>query len=326
MKIAVIHTGARSSVIRQTPNTREWEAYLDNALAITTALRDLGHDAVQLSDGLALIESLCELRPDVAWVCSGGIQGRDPATHLPALLEMLGVDYIGSAPLAAGLADNKAKAKAFLRGFGILTPDFSVVPAGAVLLSSTTSDYPVIVKPVCGMCSCGLFLANSFVELQHAVATLHERYRNDVLVEKFVSGTDVTVSVVQIAGGMPRSFPPLQRFFGDRDDPAFAHFELAHPNSQLREGRSVPAVLTEIQRAALSRVSESAFSALGLRHFARLDFRTSDSSIWYLEANHKPDLTPTSLFALSAKLDGLDYHNLIHHILTTASETSEQPE
>jgi D-alanine-D-alanine ligase len=320
MKIAVIHTGARSSVLRQTLNTREWEAYGDNANDITSALGALGHDAVRLTDGRTLVDSLSEVRPDVAWICSGGIQGHDPATHLPALLEMLGLNYVGSTPLPAGLADNKARAKALLRDAGVTTPDFSVVPAGTVPPSTVTSDYPVIVKPVCGMCSCGVLGANSFSELQRAVAALQRRYHDDVLVERFVAGIDVTVGVVQAAGATLRCLPPLQRFFGGRDDPAFAHFALPHPNSQLREGPPIAADLTEGQQAAVCTMAASAFAGLGLRHFARLDFRVSGSSIWFLEANHKPDLTRTSLFALSAKLAGLDYHDLIRHILTTASQ------
>ena len=322
MKIAVIHTGDRSSVLRQTLNTREWEAYCDNATDISSALGALGHEVVRLTDGRHLVDSLSAVRPDVAWVCSGGIQGHDPATHLPGLLEMLGLDYVGSTPLPAGLADNKARAKVLLRDVGVLTPDFSVVPAGTTPASTVASDYPVVVKPVCGMCSCGVRRVDNFAELRHAVDALQQTYCDDVLVEQFVAGVDVTVAVVQAAGGALRCLPPLQRFFGGRDDPAFAHFALPHPRSQLREGKPVPAELTEHQHAALSAAAASVFAVLGLRHFARIDFRVSESAIWFLEANHKPDMTRTSLFALSAQLAGLDYHDLIRHILTVASENS----
>jgi len=319
MRIAVIHTGGTSSVLRQTLNTREWEAYRDNATDIASALGALGHEVVRLTDGRDLVASLSDVRPDVAWVCSGGIQGHDPATHLPGLLEMLGLDYVGSTPLSAGLADNKARAKALLRQAGVLTPDFSVVRAGTIPASTIASDYPVVVKPVCGMCSCGVRQADDFAALRHAVDALQQAYRDDVLVERFVAGVDVTVSVVQGAAGTLRCLPPLQRFFGGRDDPAFAHYALPHPRSQLREGRPVPADLTEPQLAALSSAAASAFAVLGLRHFARVDFRMSGSAIWFLEANHKPDLTRSSLFALSAQLAGYDYHDLIRHILAAAS-------
>jgi D-alanine-D-alanine ligase len=320
VKIAVVHTGARSSVLRQTLNTREWEAYGANAADITSALVALGHDAIRMTDGPQLANSLSEMRPDLAWVCSGGIQGRDPATHLPALLEMLGLDYVGSTPLAAGLADNKAKAKTLLRAAGIATPEFSVVPAGAMPGPSVTPEYPVMVKPVCGMCSCGVYRADSFEEMRHAVAALQHRYGDDVLVERFVAGTDVTVSVLEDAGRTVRCLPPLQRFFGGRDDPAFAHFALPHPHSELREGPPVAAELTETEQAALFAMAASTFRGLGLRHFGRVDFRIAGGSVWFLEANHKPDLTRTSLFALSARLAGLSHHDLIRHILATCLE------
>jgi D-alanine-D-alanine ligase len=111
MNIAVISTGEPSAVLRRTVSTREWEAYSQNAADIAAALAALGHAVVRLTDGPALVGALSHVRPDLAWVCSGGIQSRDPATHLPAVLEMLGLDYVGATPLAAGLADHKARGK-----------------------------------------------------------------------------------------------------------------------------------------------------------------------------------------------------------------------
>jgi D-alanine-D-alanine ligase len=321
MKIAVISTGARSSVLRQTASTREWEAYLQNAADITSALDALGHEAIHLTDGRRLIDELTIAGPDLVWICSGGIQGYDPATHLPALLEMLGLDYVGSRPLAAGLADNKARAKALLRDAGIATPEFTVVPPGSVPAGGLATGFPVVVKPVCGMCSCGVQRVDSMRELRQAVAALQRRYRDDVLIERFVGGKDITVSVAGDATTL-RCLPPLQRFFGGRDDPAFAHFPLPHPQARLREGPAAPAVLTEWQRAAVSTTAASAFKVLGLRHFARFDFRVAESGIWFLEANHKPDLTRTSLFANAARLAGIGYHELIQDIVGLAASAS----
>ena len=319
MKLAVIHTGDRDAVLRQAPSTREWEAYAENATDITAALRTLGHDATRLTDGRSLAQELARLQPDLAWVCSGGIQGRDPATHLPALLEMLGVPYVGSPPLPAGLADNKAQAKALLRDAGIATPRFTVVAYGSVPDPDVTGQYPVIVKPVAGMCSCGVMRVDTPSELRAAVAALQARYRDAVLVEQFVDGVDVTVGVLQqYPAGERRCLPVLQRFFAGRDDPAFARWPLPHPESQLREGPAQPADLSEELRAATCAMALSAFSALGVRHYARFDFRLSGSSVWFLEANHRPDLTRRSLLAQAAGQAGLEYNDLIGHILNTA--------
>ncbi|HET8625242.1 MAG TPA: hypothetical protein VFM14_16905 [Gemmatimonadales bacterium] len=319
MKVAVVHTGDASAVLRRTWNTREWEAYRDNAAHIASALEVLGHDVIRLTDGRLLIDALSKLQPNVVWICSGGIQGHDPATHLPALLEMLGLDYVGSRPLAAGLADNKARAKAIVSAAGVRTPEFTVVSSGAAPAPAGLPGYPAMVKPVCGMCSCGVFRAADFSELEAAVGELQRRYAADVLIEQFVPGNDLTVSVLQDGSGSIRCLPPLQRFFADRDDPAFAHFDLPHPSSRLREGVAVAAELGDSMVQALSAMAKAAFAGLGLRHFARLDFRVSGSDIWFLEANHKPDLTRTSLFATSARLVGLNHPRLIAQILESAT-------
>jgi D-alanine-D-alanine ligase len=316
----VIHTAEPSAVLRRTVNTREWEGYRDNARDIASAIDALGHQAVRLADGRTIVDALSDEAPDLAWICSGGIQGRDPATHLPALLEMLGLEYVGSRPLAAGLADTKARAKAVVRAAGTRTPEFAVVREGAPPPPALEFGYPVVVKPVCGMCACGVIHTATRAELDAAVASLQRRYHDDVLIEQYVDGLDVTVSLLH--DGSVSCLPPLRRFFAPREDPAYAHFPLPHPSSQLREGPPVVADLSETERRALCAAAETAFAALGLRHFARLDFRIAGAEVWFLEANHKPDLTRASLFATSARLAGLDYPTLIGRILTAASAAS----
>jgi D-alanine-D-alanine ligase len=174
-----------------------------------------------------------------------------------------------------------------------------------------------MVKPVCGMCSCGVKKAHNLQELRHAVAVLQRRYPDQVLIERLVDGFDITVPVLE-ARGVPRCLPPLQRFFADRNDPACQHFLLPHPSSELREGRPIPAVLSHAQHRAACDVARAAFTVLGLRHCARIDLRLSGLTAWFLEANHKPDLTRNSLFAQSAALAGIEYEELIDRLLAGA--------
>jgi D-alanine-D-alanine ligase len=317
MRIAVISTGDRSAVLRRTISRREWEGYAENAADIAASLTALGHDVVRVTDGRGLNDALDETHPQLAWVCSGGIQGRDPATHLPGLLEMLGLDYVGSPPLAAGLADNKARAKALVRDAGVPTPDFALVRAGISPAACGTPAYPVVVKPVLGMCSCGVRRADTPDGLERAVALLQQRYRDEVLIERYVEGIDVTMPVLEV-GNTVRCLPALQRFFAGRNDPAYPHFDLPHPRSELREGAAMPAALEGVQLDALRAMARTAFTVLGLRHCARFDFRVAASGVWFLEANHKPDLTRASLFARSAALAGLTHPELIGLILSAA--------
>jgi len=317
MRVAVISTGERSAVLRRTVSRREWEAYGENAADIAASLSSLGHEVVRLTDGRSLIDALGETCPHLAWVCSGGIQGRDPATHLPALLEMLGLDYVGSPPLAAGLADNKARAKVVVRDAGAHERKIGRRDAGISPAAIVTPACPVVIKPVLGMCSCGVRRAATPGDLERAVALLQQRYRDEVLIERYVEGIDVTIPVIEV-GNTVRCLPALQRFFAGRDDPAYPHFDLPHPRSELREGPAMPVALEAVQLDALRTMARTAFAALGLRHCARFDFRIAASGVWFLEANHKPDLTRASLFARSAALAGLTHEELIGVILSAA--------
>jgi len=76
--------------------------------------------------------------------------------------------------------------------------------------------------------------------------------------------------------------------------------------------------LEGVQLDALRTMARTAFAVLGLRHCARFDFRVAASGVWFLEANHKPDLTQASLFARSAALAGLTHPELIGLILSAA--------
>jgi D-alanine-D-alanine ligase len=69
----------------------------------------------------------------------------------------------------------------------------------------------------------------------------------------------------------------------------------------------------------LAQLAVKAFQALGIRHYARVDFRVNESSVpMFLEANYKPDLTRSSLFAQSARLAGMTYSQLIDSLLQLA--------
>jgi hypothetical protein len=102
MMIAVVSTGATSSVLRRTVATRDWEAYTSNAAEIGSTLEVLGHEVIRLTDGRVLVDALSATRPIWCGPAAAEFRATIPATHLPGLLEMLGVSYVGSRRLPAG--------------------------------------------------------------------------------------------------------------------------------------------------------------------------------------------------------------------------------
>ena len=128
LRLAVIYAGAKSSdgaVINQTSNPRSWKSYEAVAHDIAQALGRLGCKHVSvIPEDMRLGERLRQEGIHMAWLNTGGVQGYDSAAHASAMLEMLGLPYIGHSPLSAATLDNKYVFKRQLRASGINTAPF----------------------------------------------------------------------------------------------------------------------------------------------------------------------------------------------------------
>lgn len=326
MRIAVINTGRYDQVLRRTFSTREWEAYERNAQDIIQALQTLGHDVFRFTDGKNVICMLEGHNIEVAWVCSGGIQGWNSAAHLPGILEMLGIPYVGSPPLAAAMADHKPTAKKILAFAGLRTPAFQVFCTPDDELDERL-EFPLVVKPATGLCSCGVYHVSDTHELCNRVEQVMQSYHSEVLVEEFVPGQDLTVPI--LVQQCPIALPIVERHFYQLDDPVGKGRGAVpeHPRSTLAETSSFPSDLSPEVFTALPKLAVEAFVALGLRYFARLDFRVNETGIpYFLEANHKPDLTENGLFAQSARRLGIRYQELIDDLLQMVLDKAGGPD
>ena len=319
MRVGVIHTGAYDRVINRTFNMREWEAYAENSRDISQAIKTLGHDVVNFSDGKDVIASIEKYRIDLAWVCSGGIQGRNSISHLPGILEMLGIPYLGSFPLPLAIADDKATAKKIVSFCGLPTPPFQILQDFSDELDKNLS-FPLMVKPITGMCSCGVYRVDTEPDLRLRAEQISKQYRSSILVEKYISGRSVSVPVMEISD-KAISLPIVERFFYALDDSTdeASSAILTHPASTLREKSSFSIDLPESVLTDLSKFAIELFKCLDLRHFSRSDFQIDDDYIpYFLEANPKPDLTRNSLFAQAAEKSGIGYEQLIDIFLMQA--------
>lgn len=231
---------------------------------------------------------------------------------------MLGVGYVGSPPLASAMSDHKPTAKIIASQAGVATAKYQVIRSSGDPIS-TGLRFPLVVKPVTGMCSCRVYRVTNGAELRSRVESLVARYHSEVLVEEFIQGRDITVGVLQLEGKIV-TLCPLERCFAWDDEALFSdpRYKRAHPESTLAESHPISHTLEPNLDATVQMAARKVFLALGLRHVARVDFRLADETFYFLEANHKPDLTTSSLVAHSAALSGIDYNGLIGKILAEA--------
>ena len=128
MRIAVIYGGDKSkhgAVIHRTLNPRSWKSYQAVAQDIADSLQHIGfRHVIVVPDDMHLGENLRRQGTHLAWLNTGGVQGYNPMAHAAAMLEMLGIPYVGHDPLTAGTLDNKHVFKRELLHLGIPTAPF----------------------------------------------------------------------------------------------------------------------------------------------------------------------------------------------------------
>ncbi|GAB4373679.1 MAG: ATP-grasp domain-containing protein [Deltaproteobacteria bacterium] len=287
---------------------------------IRNGLASLGHEVVLLPAGPGIIDRLREERPELVFNIAEGEGGRCREAHLPALLEMLGIPYVGSDPLTLCVTLDKPVAKRLVGSEGFPTPRFRVCRDPEDLREGDL-PFPVIVKPAFEGSSKGVRLASRATALAQArqrIAFIRDTYGQEALVEEFVSGPEVTVGLVgngtpRVIGQMeirPRTLPPGEFVYSlevKRD--YLAQVEYLCPPS-------LPA-------DAVSRIEHHAkgiHRALGCRDVSRIDFRIDANGVpQFLECNPLPGLSPGygDLPILAEKM-GIAYRALLSMILESA--------
>ncbi len=303
------------------PFKREW--------AVGHGLRERGHEVrfLGVSDDLIPIRELAgEWQPHVVFNLLNEFQDVGAyQAHVTSYLELLHLHYTGCNPTGLLLSRDKSIAKKILRYHRIATPAFRVIRRGRPA-RATTLHFPLIVKTLDEEASMGISQASivrNEDQLEERVGFVHEKIGSDALVEEYVEGRELTLSV--LGNERLRTFPIWEMWFDDLPEgsepiaTAHAKWDLAY---QKRVGVSTGPAETELEPVVarrIHRLGRRVFRALELSGFARLDLRlTPEGRAYVIEANAAPDLSPDEDFALSAQEGGLDYPALLQRIVNLA--------
>lgn len=255
-----------------------------------------------LSEGLA---ELAVIRgSDVLFLALHG--GAGEGGTLQAILDVIGVPYTGSGQLGSGLAMDKDLSKRLFRAAGVPVPAWFMAPVAPEDVK-TGLGWPVIVKPSKQGSSVGLTLVRKPAELAAAVQ-LARTYDDEVMVEQFIPGRELTVGVL---GDVPLPVGEI-----------VPKHELFDYESKYTPGMSVetfPAAMATRLARQLQEYALVAHRALKLGGYSRIDFRVSpDDDIFCLEANSLPGMTRTSLLPQAARAAGIEFPELCERICKLA--------
>jgi D-alanine-D-alanine ligase len=245
-------------------------------------------------------------KADVVFLGLHGGQGEDGT--IQALLDMAGVKYTGSGHMASALAMDKDLSKKLFRVADVKTADWLMAPVSIEQVEGIL-DLPVVVKPSKQGSTVGLSVVKKRDDIQPAITEAF-KYDDEVMVEAFVPGRELTVGVLgNIALPVGEIIPK---------------HEIYDYECKYTPGMAVEEFPAKISREATHRVQEqalAAFRSLKLKGCARIDFRlTGDGEFYCLEANTLPGMTELSLIPQGAAAMGIGFPDLCERIAKLALE------
>jgi D-alanine-D-alanine ligase len=291
------------------------------------ALVKKGHQPAYFClDGRAkTLKALASAEVDLMFNLTESYAGDDTKDiNIAAYLDLLGIPYTGSGPTGLHLAQDKAVAKRLFAFHGIRTPNFATVYQGRLQWADDV-HFPVIVKPKREDGSIGIAfsaVAGSIKELMERIDALHADLNAPVLIEEYIEGRELYVSV--IGNDPPEALPIIELNLDDLPEgtPRIAGTEVkwergtaAYRKTKLR----FPEDLSENLVAEIQETAVKACQALEIRDYARVDFRLSPKRKFFtLEVNPNPWLHSTAEFSLAAKQSGREHTDVIQEIVDLA--------
>jgi D-alanine-D-alanine ligase len=323
LKVAVLRNTTEAEVLNRfgRPNR---EYYRESDIeAVAEVLDSTGHQTEIIEADVDLISSLERFFGprrtaiyDQAMVfnLAYGLQGESRYTHVPAMLEMAGIPYVGSSPGAHAVCLDKYLAKMVFERAGLPTPGFQLFRAGSEKLRPELS-FPLIVKPQSESTSFGIKVVRSAEQLRGAVAVIAEEFQQPALLEEFIDGLEVNCGV--LGNSPPEALPPLEIDFGNATgDQAILSFEVKRDRTA---SHVCPARLDEKMTRRIQELAVAAFQCLECRDAARVDFRIDRAGNPYiLEINSMVAIHQDGSFFCAAKTRGLSYQQMITKVFDAA--------
>ena len=329
MKIAVLFGGT----------SEERDVSIASAAQVIPALRSLGHEVVAvdtasgrltgpaeqrlLTSGVgpeppsgaalagmkqgapALAAETADMRGvDVVFLALHGGAGEDG--RIQAVLDLAGLPYTGSNHIASATAMDKDLSKRLFRAAGVPTAEWRMAPVTTAEISASLG-WPVVVKPNKQGSTVGLSVVRAPAALAAALA-LAQRFDDEVMVERFIAGRELTVGVLEGAAlPVGEIIAPGEVF----------DYQAKYQAGGARE--IFPADLPPEITARAQELAVRAHRALKLGSYSRIDFRMdAQGGIWCLEANSLPGMTAASQLPQAASAAGISFSALLERICKAA--------
>ncbi len=289
----------------------ERDVSLATAAGVSKALRSLGVEVVDIDvrdENFQLPKDV-----DLAFDCIHGTFGEDG--QLQQILEDRGIPYTGEGVEGSRTAFDKKLTKQKFRDQSVVTPEWEVIDAG----QRPKISAPLVVKPPCQGSTVGVVIVKNQHELDAALKEV-AKYDDKLLIEKFVSGRELTIGILGDQALPILEIIPKGGFYDFNTKYPFLNPQAGASAQHVCPAKIDPTLTKKIQELALG-----AFRALGLEVYGRVDVILSEKNEpFVLEVNTIPGMTEASLLPEAAAAAGISYVDLCLRIIELSRARRER--
>ena len=298
--------------------SEEREVSLRSGTAVLNALIKLGYEAKSLDLKFCAVQDIVDYQPDLVFIALHGKDGEDGTVQ--GLLEILNLPYTGSGVASSAIGINKVLTKKMLTFEGIPTAPFTILKKSA--FSSTPAEIqsltqniglPMVIKAATQGSSIGTYIVKEQKDILKSIEDAFV-YDPEVLVEKYIEGTEVTSTVV---GNDDTEVLPLIEITSANE---FYDFESKYTPGMCNH--IIPARVPEHIHDRIARLSQRVYKSIGCRGYARVDYIIDkDENPFVLEINTIPGMTEMSLVPDAARAAGTNFEDLVDKIVKLGLES-----
>ncbi len=286
-----------------------------------------GHEYVFVEADENFKEHIKAARPDLVFNRAEGLRGDSRESHVPAILEMLGIPYVGSNVLTTAVCLNKAWTKKFLLYHGISTPKFFLCK-NLKEAEKINEGFPYLLKPNEEGSSIGITeenLLHNKTQLHTKLKAMFREYQQPILIEQFIEGREFSTGLLGRAGEDPEVLSILEIDFSKFPEVGSVYGQRAKTVLDSLDHYICPAQIPNELKNALTRLSVDIWYALETKDFARIDFRMNNKGkLFFLEINPLPGMdfdteeNDLSFYPYMAMKSGYSYDELVRRLLESA--------
>ncbi len=285
---------------------------------IAAALQALGHSPERIGALTQLVPRLAAgERWDLVFNIAEGMYGFGRESQVPAVLDAYRIPYTFSDPVVLGISLHKGWAKRIIRDLGLPTPEFAVVESEADI-GRVNLPYPLFAKPIAEGTGKGITAASrlsSPAELRDRCRELLARFRQPVLVERFLPGREYTVGITGTGAGA-QAVGTMEVELRKQAEAGVYSYANKENSEELVDYRLV----TDAQARRAQETALAVWRGLGCRDGGRVDLREDERGVPnVMELNPLAGLHPEhSDLPIICNLAGISYEELIRRIVDSA--------